>query len=356
MIRQLFYMLSVQMKEFFREPGVIFWAFVFPVIIAWTLGIAFAGKRDIPVTVGVIKKDGASAVSELIKKKTAESRKKGPSTNRESAQYENFRFVYYTGDDAIRAVKKGIINLFIADSPDGSAEYHFDPDSQDATSLHLRLEKYFYGGPSGRIVPLSSPGNRYIDFLIPGLIAMQIMNSCLWGVGWSLIEWRIKKLLRRMCATPMRRSVYMMSHFLSRLALSVFELSILYLFAYIYFDVRIQGSITALLMMLAIGNMAFTGMAVFFSSRADNARVGNGILNAITMPMMVLSGIFFSYHNFPEWAVPVVSKLPLTILADSIRSVFIEGAGMADVAVPGSILALTGAAFFIAGVKIYKWY
>jgi ABC-type multidrug transport system permease subunit len=112
----------------------------------------------------------------------------------------------------------------------------------------------------------------------------------------------------------------------------------------------------ALLLVFLAGNFAFAGLAVFVSSRTSNTEVGNGFINAIVFPMMILSGIFFSYHNFPDWAIPVIQMLPLTMLADGIRSIFIEGTGLVQVAPPILILTAIGALFFTAGLKIFKWY
>jgi len=185
---------------------------------------------------------------------------------------------------------------------------------------------------------------------------MDIMSSALWGIGWALIEIRIKKLLRRMAATPMHKSMFLASHFVTRLIVNALEFVALFLFVYFYFGVRIQGSVPALIAIFIAGNMAFAGLSILMSSRTANPRVGNGLINAITFPMTLLSGIFFSYHHFPAWAIPIVRKLPLTMLADSIRSIFNEGAGFAQVAPAAFILAATGALFFYAGMKIYKWY
>jgi len=181
--------------------------------------------------------------------------------------------------------------------------------------------------------------------------------SCgaLWGIGWALIEIRIKKLLRRMAATPMHKSMYLCSHFVTRLIVNALEFLALYLFVYFYFGVKIQGSVPALIAIFIAGNMAFAGLSVLMSSRTANPRVGNGLINAITFPMMLLSGIFFSYHHFPGWAIPLVRKLPLTMLADSMRSIFNEGAGFAQVGLPALILAAMGMVFFYVGMKIYKW-
>ena len=130
----------------------------------------------------------------------------------------------------------------------------------------------------------------------------------------------------------------------------------MYLFAYLAFDIRIQGDISALLLVFLAGNIAFGGIAIFVSCHTAKTEVGNGLINVVVMPMMVLSGIFFSYHNFPDWTIPLIQKLPLTMMADSIRSIFIEGASYSEVAIPFFALLCIGIIFFSAGLKLFKWY
>lgn len=241
---------------------------------------------------------------------------------------------------------------------DDSLIYHFDPLNPDAQLTHLTLEREISGGASSSasVRPLQTKGTRYIDFLIPGLIALGIMNSCLWGIGWTLIETRMKKLLRRMVATPMKKSVFLMSHIVTRIVLGGVETALLLLFAYLYFGTTITGSFVAFVMVFLAGLFAFAGIGILTASRTAKTETANGLINAVTLSMMILSGIFFNYHNFPDWAIPVIQVLPLTVLADAIRSIFIEAASLADVLIPIVILTITGLVTFVTGLKIFKWY
>jgi ABC-2 type transport system permease protein len=182
------------------------------------------------------------------------------------------------------------------------------------------------------------------------------MNSCIWGIGWNLIDSRIKKLLRRMVATPMKKSVFLTAHMITRFIVLFSEASILFVFARVAFGVVIQGSPLALLLVYLSGTFAFAGIAILTSSRAANTQVGNGLINAVVLPMTIVSGVFFSYHNFPDWIEAIVKFLPLTLVADSLRAIFNEGAGIKQIFLPVVILITTGALTFVAGLKIYKWY
>ena len=162
--------------------------------------------------------------------------------------------------------------------------------------------------------------------------------------------------MRRMIATPMRKSYFLMTLIAVRIALNFTESAILFIFAWLVFDITIQGNIASLLVIFIAGNISFAGIAIFVSSHTANTEIGNGLINVVVLPMMVLSGIFFSYHNFPDWAIPYIQKFPLTMLADGVRSIFNEGAGFIEVAFPALFLFVIGILFFSAGLKIFKWY
>lgn len=159
-----------------------------------------------------------------------------------------------------------------------------------------------------------------------------------------------------MIATPMKKSIFFLSHLCTRIVLSFIESAILFLFARIYFGTEITGSFIGLFLVYITGVMAFSGIGILTASRTGNSQVGNGLINAVTLPMTILSGIFFNYHNFPEWAIPFIQALPLTMLADAIRSLFIEAAGIKDVLIPIAALGTTGVITFILGLKLFKWY
>ena len=159
-----------------------------------------------------------------------------------------------------------------------------------------------------------------------------------------------------MVSSPMKKSHFLISVMMVRVCMNFVEGALLFLFAFLAFDIRIQGSLPALLLVFISGNIMFSGLAVFISSKTSKTEIGNALINLVVMPMMLLSGIFFSYHNFPDWMIMVIQKLPLTMVADDIRSIFIEGAGIAQIATHCLILSIGGIIFFIAGIKIFKWY
>ncbi len=367
MIEQTLQLILIQFKEFYREPGVIFWAILFPILMAWGLGIAFTKKGELVRTVAYVDNSSTAAGDSMeayhMKKyfnnlNAGESNTLFTKLGNDKMGITRYIFAPTDWENAILKLKRGEVNL-ILDARKDSLIYHFDPKNPEAQLSYLQLSGVANHKKANikeaSIEPLTQTGTRYIDFLIPGLIALNIMMSCMWGISYNLIDKRMKKLLRRMVATPMHKSSFLIAQFLARLALGVIEALLLIGFAYWYFDTKIQGNVLALLAIFFAGNLAFTGIAILVSSRTANTEVGNGMINAIVMPMMILSGIFFSYHNFPDWAVVVIEKLPLTLLADNIRSIFIEGAGFTQSFMPILILSALGIITFLGGLRIYKW-
>ena len=342
----------VQFKEFFREPAILFWALVFPLAIAGVLGIAFTKQAEPIRKIAIIKSENTENSKNLERLKSQDD-----SLNQDEPQ--QFSFFYSAYDSAEIKLKRGEISLFIEVAANDSLVFNFDPQNAEGRLTYLMLENKFYkdeGADPLKIEPITAKGNRYIDFLIPGLIALGIMNSCIWGIGWNLIEARIKKLMLRMVATPMKKSYFLLGHIISRAVLSSVEAGLLFLFAYLVFGVTMQGSFLAFAIIFFTGIMAFAGISVIASSRATSTQEGNGIINAIVLPMTILSGVFFSYRSFPDWAVAIIEKLPLTMLSDGLREIFNEGATLQDVGGQILGLAITGIFFFVIGLKIYKWY
>lgn len=370
MIRREFWnLVSIHFKELIREPGVLFWGVGFPVLMAWGLGMAFTGKTETRNDIGLLKLSQESHLMQFIDKYaepvwTSDSLK-AYVIRVEDEVYGNtiYRFFPSTPEASELAVKRGIFDVIIEEKAD-SIYFHLDPANPEARLQQLQLSNLFATKNNQKelsfsevnIKPLSLKGTRYIDFLIPGLVAMGVMMACMWGISYTIIERRKGLMIRRMIATPMRKYNLLMAHMTARVTINFIEAALLIIFAYLFFDTSIQGGLIALVLVLIAGNMAFTGIAVLFSSRTSKTEIGNAIINVVTMPMMLLSGIFFSYQNFPEWSIGFIEKLPLTLLANGVRSIFNEGAGLIDVLPNIVFLFLIGIVSFVIGLRIFKWY
>jgi ABC-type multidrug transport system permease subunit len=360
-LRSLWQLISINYKEFLREPGILFWALIFPVLMAWVLGIAFSKKNELIQSVAYVRSIDHTnrKLADFLESSEAFYHKAGSGLEYRKSFDTKMGTLPVTMDSAVLLIKRGQVSIILQDLND-SLYYLFDPQGTDAKFNYIMLssainhERLIYDSSSVQI--LSQQGTRYIDFLIPGLLAMGIMNDFLWGIGYGLIEIRTKKLLRRMVAAPMKKSLFIFSHFFARITLAFFESVVLLLFSWFYFHIRIQGSIAAFILVILAGSFCFAGISILMASRTSSSRIGNSLINLISMPMMILSGIFFSYHNFPDFVIPVIQKLPLTMLADSIRSIMIEGTGLLENMPDFLFLSGLGSICFLAGIKIYKWY
>ncbi len=386
-MQQFLHLTLAHLKEVTRQPAVLFWGIIFPILLSIGLGMAFTRSAETIHHIGFVRSDAFDSPSpaapdiEALFTRSVHDPHHTLSIRDETSftltvhddTLGDTAYLFETGswDESILKLKQGRIHM-IMEMTGAGVVYHFDPLNPDARLAWHSLSPLVDvdAPPAGkevktdatmpdadaRVSPLEMPGTRYIDFLIPGLVSMTVMMSCMWGISYGMIDKRSKKLLRRMVATPMVKSHFLAALMLVRIFINIVESALLVFFAWLIFDVAVQGSTGALALVFIAGNIAFCGIAVFVSSRTANTEVGNGMINAVVMPMTLLSGVFFSYHNFPEWSIPVIGKLPLALLVDGIRAIFTEGAGLAETAPAAMLLFLTGAVFFAAGLKIFKWH
>jgi ABC-type multidrug transport system permease subunit len=260
----------------------------------------------------------------------------------------------------LRAGKVALL-LVPPEQPGGPLGYRFDPvraESRLARATVDDLVQRAAGRHDPRAVgdqPVTERGARYIDFLIPGLIGMNLMSGSMWGIGWVIVNMRVRKLLKRMLAAPMRRRHLLYAQALARLLLIPVEVFAILLFARLAFDVRVTGSIAALALLCLAGSASFAAIAILVASRAQNNETVSGLMNLVMMPMFVLSGVFFSAAHFPQAMQPLVNALPLTALNDSLRAVIIDGAGLGAVVKPLVVMGIWGVVSFVAGLRLFRW-
>jgi ABC-2 type transport system permease protein len=328
-------------REFLREPEAVFWVFAFPVIMTCALGIAFRSSAEQPIIVGVVQTAGGAEMSAALQ------------------QAGGFTVRSIAADDIGRAVRDGRAAVVV--SPATPPVYHFDSARAESQAARLAVDAALQraAGRVDRFVaeqrPLEIIGSRYIDWLVPGLLGMNIMSTGLWGVGFAIVNARTKKLLKRLVATPMSKAHYLASHVLSRLAFLALETAVLIGFGWIAFGVAVRGSIVALAAISLIGALSFGGLALLVSSRARTIEAVSGLLNVVMLPMWVLSGVFFAASNFPDVMQPFIQALPLTALNDALRAVVNEGASLAAVSSEIGILVAWGVISFVFALKLFRW-
>lgn len=338
-------LVAARLREFIREPEAIFWVYIFPLCLMVALGVAFRNRPVETLRVAVVAAPGASQIAAAL---SADSR---------------FRVQVQAADEARLNLRTGRADLVI-ETPAGSAgrlEYTYDatrPESVLArNAADDRLQRA--AGREDRIAatdrPATEPGGRYIDFLVPGLIGMGLMGGGLWGVGYAIVDMRIRKLLKRYVATPMPRSHFLASVILSRLVFTIPETLLLLVCARLLFDVACYGSYLVLLGLIVLGSLQFSGIGLLVASRARTIEAVSGLMNAVMLPMYIGSGIFFSAERFPEAVQPALLLLPLTPLLNAMRRVMLEGAGLLTVAPEMAVVILWAAATFGLALRWFRW-
>jgi ABC transporter DrrB family efflux protein len=338
----LLQLVLMRARLFYREPAAMFWTFGFPMILSVALGIAFRNQKPQPVRVAI---------------------EAGPAADRAAALLANHADVdarTMNEDDAREALRTGKVSI-VVDEIDGKYTYRYDVTRPESRLARLVVDDAIERGEgrADKIVStddlVTESGSRYIDFLIPGLVGIGLMSSGLWGVGYALTDMRSKKLLKRLVATPMKKGEFLFSFLLVRASFVVLEVPPLLLFGWLVFDVRVHGSMALIGAITILGAFTFAGLGLLVGSRTSSSEVVQGLINFVSLPMYMCSGVFFSADRFPDWSQPVVRALPLTALNDALRRTITDGAGLAEIASPVLVLAAWGVAAFAIALKLFRW-
>ena len=239
--------------------------------------------------------------------------------------------------EAARALRIGGVDLVAAARVGSDARevvYRYDPTREEG-----RIAKLWFDDALQRALGRSDPlatldeavserGARYVDFLFPGIVGMNLMASSMWGIGYSIVLSRKRGLLKRLAATPMRRWHFLLAHFLSRLVFLVLEVAALLGFGSLVFGVTTHGSVLGLVLIAFLGAASFAGIGLLIAARVESIEAANGWLNFVMLPMWLLSGSFFSYERFPEQLHPFIQSLPLTAVNDGLRAVMNDGTAL----------------------------
>jgi len=339
----LWQLTRVRALAFLREPEAVFWVFAFPVLMALALGIAFRSSGHPRSRVGVLDGPGAVAVVQALQA---------------SPDLECIRVF---PDAAEAALRRGKIAVLVRADSSGRPVLAFDPSRTETRLAQLATVEALERAAGRRDIVEARldtrvrPGSRYIDFLIPGLIGLNLLGTGMWGIGFPIANARQQKLLKRLLATPMRRSDYLLSHMLARLVWLVLEVVAVLGFGMIAFGVQVRGSWLAFGLVNLLGALTFTALGLLVASRARTIEAVSGLMNVTMLPMWMLSGSFFSADRFPDAMQWLVQALPLTAVNNALRAIMSEGAGLAAVAAPIAIIVAWGAVSFFAALAIFRW-
>jgi ABC-type multidrug transport system permease subunit len=329
----------VRFRETLREPEALFWIFIFPILLAAGLGIAF---RNRPAEVLKI----ATVTPELTRSIKKEKLLSVQQLDMQSAE------------DALRT---GKVALLAVPGSNGSVVYRYDDTNPEGRTARMLADRAVQEA-AGRIDPVATsnnfmrePGSRYIDFLIPGLIGMNLMGSAIWGMGFTVVDARRKKLLKRLIATPMPKQYFLLSYLLSRILMLVLEVGIVLGFGVWIFHVPLRGSLLNLGVVCLLGSLSFSALGLLLASRAKTIEAASGLMNAVMLPMWIASGVFFSSQKFPDVMQPFIKMLPLTAVIDALRANMLQGSNLAQISPQVGIIAFWLVICFALALKLFRW-
>jgi ABC-2 type transport system permease protein len=339
------HILDVRLRELWREPEVIFWVFGFPILLALGLGIAF---RDKPADIARVAVSGYHAQEAVSLLQT-------------SGEHQSIHADVVDLPRAKDGLRLGKYDVILETLSEGQVAFYFDPARPESVLARAQVNQAFQSAVGRKDVVIvhdiisTEPGSRYIDFLIPGLLGMNLMNAAMWGIGFALVDMRQRKLLKRFVATPMRRSDFLLALISSRLVLMLVEVTLLLGFGVLAFHMRILGSPLSILLIGAVGAISFGGLGLLTASRAQKIESASGLMNLVMMPMWIFSGVFFSGERFPAVVQPFIKALPLTALNDALRATILDGASLASQSGRILVLVVWAAVSFVLALRWFRW-
>jgi ABC-2 type transport system permease protein len=344
-LHPLFELTAMRVREFLREKEAVFWVFIFPVLMTFALGIAFRNTAPDKTPVAIEAPATDSRANEMAGV---------------LSRSQEITATMMTPDEAARALRSGKVSIVVKPQND-AFEYRFDPTRPESRAARLLVDDVLQRGKGRTDVAqiaeqkVTEPGARYVDFLVPGLIGMNMMGSGLWGLGFTIVIARSRKLLKRFAATPMRRSHYLLSFMLSRFIFLVLEVAAVIVFAALAFGFTVRGSWLSLGLVTVLGGFTFSGIGLLVAARPTTIEGVSGLMNFIMLPMWLLSGTFFSSERFPQVLQPFIKALPLTALNDVLRALMNEGVTLASLWLPIGVLLAWCLISFVVALKIFKW-
>jgi ABC-2 type transport system permease protein len=328
-------------REFIREPEAVFWTFVFPIVVSLALAMAFPSRADSDVLVGLQPGPAADSLRTTLTRS-------GGITVRDVPP-----------EDHRRALREGVVNVVVI--PTDPPTYRFDPAREESRFARAVVDDVLKRAAgrrdpwTAREEPQEVAGSRYIDWFVPGLIGMGLMSNSMWGIGFGIVQARMRKLLKRMIASPMRKREYLLAQLIARLAFLPAEVLVPLLFAVIAFGMPVNGSAGAIVVTTLVGTLSFGAIGLLLATRARTIEAISGLMNLVMLPMWILSGVFFSSANFPDAVQPVIHALPLTAQIDALRAIILDGATLADVRTELAVLGIWGVVPFFAALRLFSW-
>jgi ABC-2 type transport system permease protein len=329
----------VRVREFTREPEAVFWALFFPIMITAGLGVAFRSRP-----------------AEVLKVATS-----APAIAQALRQEPTLDVAELDQRAADQQLRTGKVALLAEPGPAGAVVYRYDDTNPEGRTARMVADRAIQRA-AGRADPVANTddiireaGSRYIDFLVPGLVGLGIMSNTLWGLGFSIVDSRRRKLTKRLIATPMSKTYYLLSYLLWRMIVLVVEVGVPVGFGALVFGVPVRGRLVDMVVVCVLASLSFSALALLIASRARTIEAVSGLMNLAQVPMWILSGVFFSAQRFPDAVQPLIDALPLTALIDALRAHMLQGAGLAQLAPQLGVLTAWLVVCFALALKLFRW-
>ena len=332
MIRRLLSVWHARNLEFLRDRGTLLFTIMLPLSIIVGMGFIFGGPPRPLFKVGVL--GGAPA-----------------------AHSDAFMHTRYVQFIAVKNTRTGLhevrhqqIDLLLA--PGHPPRYWVNTDSPKG---YITEKLLLAADPGALREPVSGKAVRYLDWLFPGILGMNMMFSCLFGVGYVVLRYRQSGFLKRLHATPLTALEFLSAQVLSRLSIIVIITTVLYVVVGAMIHFHSAGSVALLLLLLVLGALSMIALGLTVAARFASEELVNGILNLLTWPMMLLSGVWFSLAGSPKWVQWVADALPLTQVLHAAREVMLYGAGIGTIAPNLLYLGAVTLVFLAFGAWSFKW-
>ena len=334
MIQRILAILHARNLEFLRDKATLGWNVAMPLLLVAGMAAIFSGGDRAEYKVALVQ-----------------AKHQIDTTAHPFLETRYFDFIPMEQDEAIDRVANHQLDLALDLD---SATYWINPESPGGYFAERMLHASSEQGAWLR-QPASGDPITYVDWLIPGILGMNIMFSCLFGVGYVVVRYRKNGFLKRLKATPLRPVEFMAAQILSRLILAIVVTLLLYAATRFLLDVRMEGSGLALFLVAVLSSISLVSIGLAMAARVTSEELAGGLLNMVTWPMMLLSGVWFSLAGAPGWVQQLSNIFPLTHALTAAREIMLYGAGVMDVLPQLLILAGITAAFLTIGATMFRW-
>lgn len=360
-----FQQVLTELRLYSRSVGSLAWSFIFPIFVIFSLGFYYGSDSTVKQFIGFADED-----------QTLVSRMFLSILQSEPGQFTVVEGTATQLDSLLHAGKiSAVVRLFpgFSDaSVTGNSPVYYSVNpylsgAQPALDLYLKksvqdLNLELMTARKRVVVLEQDPDSRpvaasgYVDFLIPGMIGLQIMSACLWGIGFLLINYREKGNLKQLALTPVRKSVYISAFISSRFLFQILQIVFILVCSFQAFPVHMQGSWVSFFVVITLGTLMFMALGFLIASLADTVELAIGINNILFFLMIALGGVFFSTSNLPEWAQWFTGLFPLTHFIEALRGIFNDGVSILDLGKELAILTAWMIVCFALSIRYFRWY